>query len=241
MIYELLRIVMKMMWDFIKSLDPDHASFQEYYLTKGIKDMELHAKNYESSLAIISRRLPTEISQLILIYAELNPYMLLERMGQETRGTNCDIPYLIIFVDPHIDAAPFAEERHVKRLLNCKSVTFIDFSCLAHDQGYSDFVNDHGTINNSWTFGELVVDSEDAEFRCRVYTNFHASSQYHLHENQLNFEHPFVVGINNLLRRNKGFRISFNVRALYPGWVHFVKDATIKINYLNRSLTSDQR
>ena len=234
--YSYLESFFNFLWNFIKSLDPDATSFQEFYTLKSIRDMQRQNENYSKSLSMLKRRLPIEISELVLIYANMNPYVF-SSSDRELRGMECDLSYLSLFVTPLNNAIAFDESRsNAKQIENCRLISCIEFTCNSHDQGFSDFPNDHGTTQNSWTYGELLVECQDQEdIRYRIYTNVHANSQYQLQQLHLDFEHPFVNKINHLLRQNKQVRLSFRVRAIFPGWIHFIKNAELKAFYLNRS------
>ena len=230
------------LWNFIKSLDPDGITFQEFYESQGNREMQKHAKQYEKSVTILTRKLPLELSELVLMFARMNPYVYLARQ-QELRGMWCDTAILILHLNPlrslvnENDLSADMDTAHIKRIDNCKIVTFLDFTCLAHDQGFSDFPNEHNTTNNSWTYGEMVIESDDVdEIRVRVYTNLHANPNYQLHEKQFDIEDTFVSEINDLLRHNKHVRLSFNFRARFAGWVHYIKDAELKVHYLKRNI-----
>ncbi|GIL83783.1 hypothetical protein Vretifemale_12537 [Volvox reticuliferus] len=81
----------------------------------------------------------------------------------------------------------------------------IGVEVVSHDQGWSDYCRDHGTYNNSWTWGELVLldptghpvhNDGNPE---RLYTNLHAIGDWQTQTIVLGPTHPLVRDINAIL------------------------------------------
>lgn len=123
----------------------------------------------------------------------------------------------------------------------------------SHDQGWSSFRKDHGTLRNSWTWFELGVEraSDREEESCvsserggnrRLVTNVHAGKSVRENvviyragvENEEDVDYGVGHGLSvrelgELARLKAGDYVSIIPRARFPGWTNFVHSASIEI------------
>ncbi|KAI5888570.1 uncharacterized protein SCHCODRAFT_02587820 [Schizophyllum commune H4-8] len=105
-----------------------------------------------------------------------------------------------------------------------RSLTFVTVS---HDQGWSDYEDDHGTYRRSSTWFEAGVKGSDA--RRLIQQNIHASSDRRLHTNTWSFDTPDPE-LQEWLRGMQGGRfLQLIARAQYQGWVNHVYSAEIRV------------
>eukprot|EP00834_Sanchytrium_tribonematis_P001324 NODE_31_length_37178_cov_0.413576.p23 type:complete len:178 gc:universal NODE_31_length_37178_cov_0.413576:32787-33320(+) len=172
-----LTFLVNLFLDFLKSLNPDSNALQVFYATRSQREMEIHNTKVINIEKMKPKILPPEIWEQILIHADCIPYMLMER-SQEMRFFEADYCYLDLFISPNGNLFNQTEEKHRKFINNCRFISKIEFICQSHDQGWSSFHEHHGTIENSWTFGEIHLSCANDDYRQRVYTNLHARRDY---------------------------------------------------------------
>jgi ankyrin repeat protein/nucleoside-triphosphatase THEP1 len=110
----------------------------------------------------------------------------------------------------------------------------IIFDVLSHDQGYSSYPECYGTYDNSWTFFEYGVETKTGNLF--DYTGLDRTVMVNVHAKAASTRHR-VIGrphgtnsLSMLLKRlDAGDKVSLSARALFPGWVNFVEEATIEI------------
>ncbi|CAI5985476.1 unnamed protein product [Closterium sp. NIES-64] len=99
----------------------------------------------------------------------------------------------------------------------------------AHDQGWSDYPQDHNTYNNSWTYAELaklMPDGSLSASRELIYCNLHAVERWQQHSKTWSAaDSQFVQSLQ------AGDRVAVVLRAQFPGWTHYVKWGKIDIMY----------
>ncbi|RIB22164.1 hypothetical protein C2G38_2014478 [Gigaspora rosea] len=114
----------------------------------------------------------------------------------------------------------------------------IEIACESHDQGWSSYPRDHGTYNNSWTWGEISIITpkknnnlevrlieKEPITRYRVYTNKHAVDDWQTHNFEFLSHHPLVKSLQ------PGDIVGLWIRSCYPGWRNYIKRAEIKFYY----------
>ncbi|KAL1734148.1 hypothetical protein EV714DRAFT_281270 [Schizophyllum commune] len=105
-----------------------------------------------------------------------------------------------------------------------RSLTFVTVS---HDQGWSDYEDDHGTYRRSSTWFEAGVRGSDA--RRLIQQNIHASSDRRLHTNAWSFDTPDSELQEWLEGVQTGKILQLIARAQYQGWVNHVYSAEIRL------------
>ncbi|KAJ5612513.1 hypothetical protein N7510_005707 [Penicillium lagena] len=190
------------------------------------------------ALIILSQKVPTEITLQILEHAKYWVRHRVSRTEQVTytqRNSDSQEPYLRSLP---IEGARFP-------------VREIRIQIQSHDQGWSNFREDHGTLRNSWTWfdlkverasdrGESCVSSERDRYR-RLVTNVHASKTVRENvviyragvENEQDDDSGVGDGLSVRelaeLELQAGDCISIIPRARFAGWTNFVCSASIEI------------
>ncbi|CAG8137416.1 unnamed protein product [Penicillium salamii] len=156
---------------------------------------------------------------IILQILELARYWILHKAWR--KGTLC------VTEDDCRERAPYLATELVPGLKY--PVQEIVFRICCHDQGWSSDPENHGTFNGSFTWFELDIERPSdpgygghPRHQCLL-RNLHACSQvacYTVHFNQS------TDWVRNL---QVGDRISIIPMARYPGWMNFVKQASIEV------------
>jgi hypothetical protein len=177
------------------------------------------AEDAYEALQILKKKLPAELVLQILDYAQ---YWVLSEVSKDRvlsyleRDCRDRTPYLISEPIQGGGRSPVRE---------------IHFEIWSHDQGWSNFTEDHGTYRNSWTWFDLGIErapGREGVSGCsdvRLATNMHASRV--TQERQVVFRAEDDLPWMRSLQA--GDRISIIPRALYPGWQNFVEKARISI------------
>ncbi|CAG8426749.1 unnamed protein product [Penicillium salamii] len=122
---------------------------------------------------------------------------------------------------PYLTSEPIAEGR----------VEEIRIKIWSHDQGWSDYREDHGTYRNSWTWFELgiegfqgrEVNTDDVDLH--LATNVHAQRQTAVHE--IVYRRQDSSRLIQALRT--GDHLSIIPLSRYPGWKNTVDKASIEV------------
>ncbi|WVQ75796.1 hypothetical protein IAR50_005429 [Cryptococcus sp. DSM 104548] len=123
--------------------------------------------------------------------------------------------------DEEQDAA--AEEQSRPRRAWVKKVVI---ETSSRDQGWSDHKQHYGTYEGSHSWFEISLLRNDQEVpgsRAEIQFNVHAGQFFKDHINILSRDHP------TLKLAKDGDRVVLWAKALYPGWVNAVKEASITV------------
>lgn len=173
-------------------------------------------EDFYEVLNILRQRLPSELVLEVLGYAQYwVPSHVSISKEVVYREDDCrDRPLYLI-------SDPIQGER--------ARVGEIRVEISSHDQGWSSYPEDRGTLRNSWTWFDLGIErSPDREKipDCRkIATNLHATSKTNRH--RIVFRTDEDLPGMSLLR--SGDCISIIPRALFPGWSNHVESASIEI------------
>ncbi|MBW0509322.1 hypothetical protein O181_049037 [Austropuccinia psidii MF-1] len=139
-------------------------------------------------------------------------------------------------------------------------IEVIDWNIISHDQGWSDYTQDHGTYRNSWTWFEVAVfksikphcpdsiensysdnskeiDNEAGLNWHRICCNIHARYEFTTHNRTWLPNHPFIQELKHLLAEEqvstekKSVGIKVRAVAHYPGWMNSIQNMECKIYY----------
>ncbi|MCO5581451.1 hypothetical protein L7F22_035335 [Adiantum nelumboides] len=115
---------------------------------------------------------------------------------------------------------------YLRMKCNSPVVKGIKVTVESHDQGWSSYRDDHGTYNNSWTWGELAVLAADGQTqigkRIHVYTNLHAVDEWQVHSK--------IVTDPLFLESIQAERvIALYLCSRYPGWCNYTRHASINL------------
>lgn len=116
----------------------------------------------------------------------------------------------------------------------------IVFKVKSHDQGWSNYPEDHGTYNNSWTWVcvSKVNDSETATMTTsdgrqndtnsvRLFTNVHAGRGYSTHEIEWSVDSE-EKEIRDFVRNLKrGDQLQIGIWARFAGWQNHIQSAQV--------------
>ena len=118
----------------------------------------------------------------------------------------------------------------------------VTYSFRSQDQGWSDYHQDHGTYENSWTWFEAGLtrfeDKSAQGEELRRQNDLRAEKErdrYELHRNRHTGLHPedYVIELGEehalLKRAEEGDRFALWARAVFPGWENRVHKAGIQI------------
>ncbi|KAJ5825638.1 hypothetical protein N7474_002776 [Penicillium riverlandense] len=195
-----------------------------------------------SALTILSQKLPTEISLQILEHAKYWVANRVSRTEQVTYTQHDPASH-----DPYLRSLPIEGTRF--------PVREIRIQIQSHDQGWSSYPKDRGTLRNSWTWFELGVEhASDREAETgvsserdrikdrRLVTNVHASKSARENvviyragvENEQDDDSGVGDGLSvrelgELARLQAGDCVSIIPRARFAGWTNFVCSASIEI------------
>ncbi|KAL1682498.1 hypothetical protein EV122DRAFT_287123 [Schizophyllum commune] len=103
----------------------------------------------------------------------------------------------------------------------------LTFVTVSHDQGWSDYEDDHGTYRRSSTWFEAGVRGSDA--RRLIQQNIHASSDRRLHTNTWSLDTPDSELREWLQGVQAGKVLQLIASAQYQGWVNHVYSAEIRL------------
>lgn len=107
----------------------------------------------------------------------------------------------------------------------------INIHIWSRDQGWSNYLEDHGTFRNSWTWCELDIDRPlgrddiSKQEDLRLATNVHAGRAVHHHQ----VEYRKDQNLHWMQSLEAGDRISIVPRARFPGWRNIMEKAVIEI------------
>lgn len=126
------------------------------------------------------------------------------------------------------DRAPYLVSRPIQG--DRFPVREIRIDIWSHDQGWSSYSGDQGTLKNSWTWFDLGIqrppgrEEISIDSDVRLATNLHAvrKTQHH----QQVFERDCRPWMRQL---QDGDQILIIPRATFPGWENFVEKASIEI------------
>ena len=176
---------------------------------RGPEDPEFHPTPQDIGLVRSCFPLPPELVTLILDFAEYWVY------SQTIRSDYCRF---YAANERYLQSEPILGgefSRPLRRLV---------VTTRSKDQGWSSYLDDHGTRENSWTWFELTLDDGSAGeeiMRVEVMRNIHAG---------LTFEtHLAVIEDKRILDRAKeGDKLSVWARAMYPAWCNNVQSVKIE-------------
>jgi hypothetical protein len=97
---------------------------------------------------------------------------------------------------------------------------------VSHDQGWSDCSEGQGTVLNSWTWFEIVLERQEHDKMVEVYrgwiqANLHARVDMTTFVLDLGVDHPVVA-----MARNKDV-VSLWIRAQFQGWINYVEEISM--------------
>ena len=113
--------------------------------------------------------------------------------------------------------------------IECRQVKMVAMECESHDQGWSSYPSDRGTRNNSWTWGDLSVQScegDEVMKEDRVYTNVHACRNWELHKREYGERDPLSRELG------PGRKLVLSINAAFPGWENHVKYSKLTVYFI---------
>ncbi|KAJ5473783.1 hypothetical protein N7475_003349 [Penicillium sp. IBT 31633x] len=177
-----------------------------------------HSADAVESFNILRQKLPSE---LVLEILELAQYWVLSKVHRDVRKSYDEISSRDRA--PYLTSDPIRGERFPVRQIR--------INIWSHDQGWSDYTEDHGTFRNSWTWFELGIERPSCrddickEQDLRLATNVHARREATHHK--ITYQRDQDMQWLNKLQA--GDRISIIPMARYPGWRNTVVKASIEI------------
>ncbi|KAL8851939.1 MAG: hypothetical protein Q9221_003150 [Calogaya cf. arnoldii] len=120
-----------------------------------------------------------------------------------------------------------------------KTLQRIVFRFQSKDQGWSNFHEQHGSYNGSWTWFEAVVRTGDndgpadrspedtVKKRLELQRNRHAGMRLENYDVVFEHEDPRMVELKSLLEA--GDVLELRACARFPGWTNYVEQASVEM------------
>ncbi|KAH9045040.1 hypothetical protein EDB84DRAFT_1558896 [Lactarius hengduanensis] len=169
--------------------------------------------------SIFLRHFPLELVDIILAAADYYPHGI---FAMPTR---------------HFNRPLAVRERRFQTMLtspivDSEFISRVVIRTESHDQGWSNYPEDQGSFNNSWTWLELALVRNPTESAptetppdWRIYTNLHASGTWQTNEVVLDKSNEIIGALR------PGDSLAIWAEARFPGWANMVRSAKIEVVY----------
>lgn len=189
--------------DSVEYYSPDH----KVYYPRNLEDA-LNTFN------ILRHRLPSELVLEVLEYAQYWVQSRVER-DESISCTESDR------ARSYLASKPIQDGR----------LEEIRIDIWSHDQGWSSYRQDHGTLRNSWTWCELGIERPEGReaisevVGMEIATNVHARSEARHHQ----IIYRRYQNLQWVQKLQAGDIIRILPKARFPGWENTVEKASIEI------------
>lgn len=204
-------------------------SYQEY--------VPRHLHDVYHAAFLLRQKLPADVVPAILDYAEYwvkssancTYHMTVTEDDLRVGSRTADSPE---FQGPLYHTSPLIAGDY-EELSPLHPLRKVVFTITSKDQGWSDYRQDHGTYNNSWTWFEATVldwGSVAPEIPARrICINIHAGRDWKTHKVTWTWDSEDKSESEWITRLCRGQKIGINVWAQFAGWSNSIRAATIDI------------
>jgi hypothetical protein len=115
-----------------------------------------------------------------------------------------------------------------------KECSAVIFSFVAHDQGWSDYAQEHGRYNSQCSMeAHIIRDNEEIQ-TCELFRLRHADKKDQVYLCTLRKLHPFVNALQH------GDKIRVYAKSSYQGWTITVKEGAVCVLHAPREMDHDE-
>jgi hypothetical protein len=188
-------------------------------LSSPSQDQNYYPRNSNDAINVFNALRQVLPSELVLEILELAQYWLQSAAYRDDKKSYDDVNYRDR--TPYLTSPPIQGTR----------VEEIRINIWSHDQGWSSYPQDHGTLRNSWTWFEMGIERPEGREEIakdedlRLATNIHAQRQAK--------HHQIIYRRNQNLRwfdaLQPGDRLSIIPLARFTNWRNIVEKASIEV------------